>query len=507
MTVRDTGEEFAVELLLTRALVPVALIALTSMPLTGQGADVDHRLARTEIDTLELASHARFLADDLLEGRAPASRGERLAALYLVSRLRALDLAPLPGREYRLPVPLTAVDIREEEAIVRIVGTERTHTFRPPEFYHPGGARAAFRDFAGGLVFGGPARDALDALEAYRDLSGRVVVLTPPWSGIHEVEAELVQRGAAGAVSLIPDGDFFHRLRVVRGPTRFHLPDDVRDPPNQSRLPRVVGGPSMIRVLGLDTAAEPGPEDGRARPLDRRIEVEIPHSSRERTGYNVAAHLPGTDPAFEDEWVVYVAHYDHVGYGEPTAGDSIWNGFVDNAAGSAMLLEIARAMAADPPSRSVAFLWVTAEEQGLLGSNWFVHQPPLPLDRIRAVLNVDGGAPVAPPTEWGLVGADQSAAGEIARRVVEGRGWTVDARGIGPQSDHWPFARAGVPAIMLFPGAEHEGVSGEEAAARADRWLHPHTPDDEWSTGFPLAGLRRYAELALEIGRALATPE
>lgn len=492
---------------LTFPLVPVALVALTSMPLTGQGADDGDRLARTEIDTLALASHARLLADDLLEGRAPASRGERLAALYLVSRLRALDLAPLPGREYRLPVPLTAVDFREEEAIVQIGGAGGTHTLRPPEFYHPGGARAAFRAFAGELLFMGPARDALDALEPHGNLSGRVVVLTPPWPGIHAVEAELVQRGAAGAVSLIPDGDFFDRLRVVRGPTRYHLPDEVRDPANQSRLPRVVGGPAMIRALGLDTAAGPGPGDGRARPLDRRIEVEMPHTSRERTGYNVAAHLPGADPALEDEWIVYVAHYDHVGHGEPTAGDSIWNGFVDNAVGSAMLLEIARSMAAEPPSRSVAFLWVTAEEQGLLGSNWFVHEPPLPLDRIRAVINVDGGAPVAPPTEWGLVGADQSAAGEIARRVVEDRGWTVDAREIGPQSDHWPFARAGVPAIMLFPGAEHEGMSEEEVAARAERWLHPHTPDDEWSEGFPLAGLRRYAELALEIGRVLATSE
>lgn len=85
------------------------------------------------------------------------------------------------------------------------------------------------------------------------------------------------------------------------------------------------------------------------------------------------------------------------------AGDSIWNGFIDNAAGCAMLLEIARAMAHDPPPRSVAFLFVTAEEQGLLGSNWFVYDPPVPLDRIRAVLNLDAGAPRAPPAALGLV--------------------------------------------------------------------------------------------------------
>lgn len=457
------------------------------------------------IDTLAIESHARFLADDLLEGRAPGGRGEAYAALYLISEMTELGLEPLPSAgAFRLEVPLTAVSFDHERAVVRLADGARTRSLRPPVFYHPGGSRAAFRDFAGDLLFAGAAAGALLALEDYLDLSGRVIVLTPPWSGVDTVEAELVRRGASGVLNLVPDTFMYGRLRIVRGPTRFFLPDGIDDPANQSRLPSLVGGSELIEMLGL-RGGEVGSTLDRARPLGLGIDVELPYTTEPRPAYNVAGFVAGADPALQDEWVVYVAHYDHVGYGEPTRGDSIWNGFIDNAIGSSMLLEIARQFAGDPPGRSVVFLWVTAEEQGLLGSNWFVHHSPIPLDRIRAVVNIDGGAPPGEPLEWGIVGADESTAGEIARKVVEDRGWTVDSRPIGPQSDHWPFARAGVPSILLFPGSSLEGLSDAEARALRERWLHPHTPDDEWHPDFPFAGVRRYAELALEIGRTLAS--
>lgn len=447
----------------------------------------------------------RFLAHDLLEGRHPASPGERLAALYLVSRLRALGLGPLPAAAYRMPVPLTAVHVDEQEAVLRLERDGEARELHPPSFYHPGGAQASFRDFGGELIFAGAASGAIAALEHHPDLSGRVIVLTPPWSGITDVEEELARRGAAGSIQLIPNGGFYARLRIVRGPTRYFLPDAVDDPANQSRLPRVVAGPELITALGLAEDIQAGAEVERARPLGTVVDIRLPYVTEDRVGYNVGGYLPGSDPALQDEIVLYVAHYDHVGYGEPSeAGDSLWNGFIDNAAGSSMLLELARVLRVDPPPRPVAFLWVTAEEQGLLGANWFVTEPPFPLDRLHAVLNLDGGAPPAPPVEWGVVGADASWAGETARRVVAGRGWSVTTAAIGPQSDHWPFALAGVPTTMLFPGSALEGLTEEQARELTERWLHPHTPADEWSPGFPYSGLGRYAGLALEIGRALA---
>lgn len=466
------------------------------------GAVVAAMPAPQEVDTVALESHARFLADDRLEGRGPASRGERIAALYLTSRLQELGVAPLPGHGYELPVPLTAVDIRVEEATLRIDADGEVRTLRPPAFYHRGGSGPAFRDVAGELLLGGSAAGAPAVLEGL-DLQGRVVVLAPPWDGLHELREELRTRGAVGTLELIPDATFHERLRIVRGPTRYFLPDGVRDPANQSALPAIVGGPDVIEALGLAGEVPFESPVERARSLGR-VRVELPHTTEARTGYNVAGAVRGADPRLRDEWIVYVAHYDHVGFGEPTAGDSIWNGFIDNAAGSATLLELARILAADPPARSVAFLFVTAEEQGLLGSNWFAHDPSLPLERVRAVLNIDGGVPPAPPVAWGLVGIDGSPELDVARSAVEARGWSVRRVEPGPQSDHWPFHLAGVPALMLFPGDELEGLSPEEADRLRERWLHAHTPDDEWSPDFPFSGHRRYAELALAIGRALA---
>lgn len=481
-----------------RSLSGALALSLGLLPAAGEPGP----LAAQAIDTVALESHARFLADDLLEGRAPASRGERLAALYLTTRLGALGLRPLPATDgYRLPVPLTAVHVDRERVAVRLSGSGGTRELHPPDFYHPGGSRSAFRDFGGPLLYAGSTPDAEAGLEG-TDVAGTVVILTPPFSGLTEVEERLLLRGASGAITLVPDSAFYERLRVVRGPTRHFLPDGVRDPANQSALPSLVGGPAMIRALGLEGRAGAALE--RALPLERDIAVRFPHETETRTGHNVAGYLPGADPALGGEWVLYVAHYDHVGFGEPTAGDSLWNGFVDNAVGCAMLLEIARALAEDPPARSVAFLFVTAEEQGLLGSNWFVHRAPLPLERVHAVINLDGGAPPAPPVEWGVVGADASGAGRVARAIIEAHGWTVNDVGFGPQSDHWPFHLAGLPTLMLFPGSALEGLTAEEADALTDRWLKPHTAEDEWSPAYPLAGIGRYAELALEIGRALA---
>ncbi len=457
------------------------------------------------IDTLALEQHARFLADDLLEGRGPASRGERLAALYLTTQAAGLGLRPLPGQaDYRIPVPLTAVEVHLDRASV-LISVSGTHTLRPPAFYHPGGSSRAFGDFSGRLLYAGGTPGSVAALE-WVHVAGAIVAHSPPYSGYLELQAEALARGAAGLVTLIPDSTSYERLRIVRGPTRYFLPDGVNDPSNQSHLPSIVGGPDLIRALGLESDAAPGRMLERARQLGH-VDIHLPYTATPRTGYNVAAYIPGHEPALRDEWVIFVAHYDHVGFGEAAGTDSIWNGFVDNAVGCSMLLEIARAFAADPPGRSVAFLWMTAEEQGLLGSNWFVHEPPIPLRRVHAVINLDGGAPPAPPVSWGLVGADASPAGRMARRVIEAHGWSARDVPFGPQSDHWPFHLAGVPTIMLFPGSELEGMSREEAQALTNRWHHAHTPHDEWSPDFPFAGLGRYANLALAIGRALSSTQ
>jgi len=447
-----------------------------------------------EIDPNRLRAATRVLAHDSLEGRGTASRGETRAARYLDARLRELGLGPLDGDDgdYRLAVPLIAFAVDREAARLTIRTGDRTRMLRPPDFYHPGGAEPSFRDFAGPLVYGGPTPAALELLDGV-DLDGRVVLLGPPWNAVGDVEAELVARGAAGALEAVPSA-FYDRLRVVRGPTRFALREPVDDPVNQSPLPRAVIGPAGLAALGLEGAAESGRMPATADFAGTRIEVRQAASATDTVAWNVAALLPGTDPARSDEIVVYVAHYDHVGFGEPMAGDSIWNGFVDNAAGTAMLLEIARALTDDPPPRPVLFLFTTAEEQGLLGATWFVHDAPVPLARIRAVVNLDGGS--APPGDdrWRLSGPAASGLRRRAAEALRRRGADVAESEPEPTSDHWAFHAAGVPAFFFLPA---ELVPG----------ARPHAPDDEWSADFPFAGMAVYARRALELGRALAGPD
>lgn len=456
------------------------------------------------IDTLALRAHTRFLAHDLLEGRGTATRGEALAALYLEARFRDLGLAPLTHAGYRLVVPLEAVRFDDAETTLRIVGGSAARTARPPDFYHRGGGEKAFRDIAGDLLYAGAVSGALEALRGYPDLTDRVVVLAPGWENVGEVEAELHRRGASGVIELVPNRPFYDRLRVVRGPVRFFLREEVDDPFNQGSIPVVVGSTDLIGSLGLGERFRPGHAPDRADDLGTSVRLDWALETEPRLGYNVAARLEGTDPALSDEPIVYVAHYDHVGYGEPAAGDSIWNGFVDNAAGVAMVLEVARSFSEDPPARPVVFLLVTGEEQGLLGSSWFVHDPPIALERIRAVINLDGGAPPATPTSWWISAAHLGALEERIRNVFDDLGQELDVRPANAHSDHWSFARRGVPTLFLVPGSEYENASDEEVQALQDRFVHPHTAADEWSPAFPFAGLRRYAEVALAIGRAVA---
>jgi Zn-dependent M28 family amino/carboxypeptidase len=227
---------------------------------------------------------------------------------------------------------------------------------------------------------------------------------------------------------------------------------------------------------------------------------------------NVVALIPGSDPALRGEIVVYTAHYDHIGRGEPDkSGDSIYNGFSDNAAGVAMTLAIAEALRRDPPARSVAFLFLTGEERGLLGSTHAAAEPPWTggLDRITALINLDGGAPPVPPISWRIAGGlapDSSVIplGALADSLARNAGWTTALETARPNSDYWPFADRGVPAIFIIPGNEWEGTTPEARDALRKRWDRYHQPGDEFREDFPFSGLKRYAEFALRVGRAAA---
>jgi Zn-dependent M28 family amino/carboxypeptidase len=237
------------------------------------------------------------------------------------------------------------------------------------------------------------------------------------------------------------------------------------------------------------------------------VEVTIGVQARGFTARNVAALLPGADPALRDEYVVFTAHHDHLGISAPDErGDSIYNGFSDNAAGSAMLLAIAEAMARGPrPARSTLFLWFTGEERGLLGSDWFAAHPTLAPARLAAVINLDAGAPPAPCVQWRISGADYSTLGRTAIEVARRNGWDATAAPASPNSDYFPFLRIGVPAVSIVPGpGAYEGMTTETSRALFRRWDRYHQAGDHWFPDFPFAGLLRYADYAYQLGMTAA---
>jgi Zn-dependent M28 family amino/carboxypeptidase len=152
----------------------------------------------------------------------------------------------------------------------------------------------------------------------------------------------------------------------------------------------------------------------------------------------------------------------------------------------------------------VLLLFFTGEEAGLLGSDYYVTRPLWPLYQVRAVINLDAGAPPAPPVTWRLAGVDSSGLGATALAIAAARGWTATTSPPRPNSDYFPFIREGVPAVFIIPGAgPYEGLTADSSDALRRRWDRYHEPDDEWAEDFPFGGLRRYAEFALSLVRAI----
>jgi Zn-dependent M28 family amino/carboxypeptidase len=402
-------------------------------------------------------------------------------------------------------VPLRAVAIRPESSVLLHAGDD-TLVFRSgPDFVVNTGGAGAFRDFRGRAIFFGQPAHARELVAAERSMVGRVAVFAGPLgAAATEIVPRLGMAGAAGIILLVPDSAQFDLFVRSRGDTRFHVDADVRDPVWQPPLPVLLAGPALTDAL-LDGVPLPaGLMEGAAAAavdLDRTVTARIATTSHPLPATNVAAMLPGSDPARADEYVVYTAHFDHLGVGVPDAqGDSIYSGFSDNAAGVAMLLAIAESLRHEPPARSVLFLFLTAEEVGLLGSSYLAVTFPVPLERIRALINLDGGAPPAPPISWRIAGGD-SPLGETATAIAADRGWTTITGPASPNSDHWPFLARGVPSIFIIPGDEWENVDAAGRSVLRERWNRYHQPGDRWSPDFPFAGLARYAEFALLIGR------
>jgi hypothetical protein len=331
----------------------------------------------------------------------------------------------------------------------------------------------------------------------------------------------LAARGAVGVIQVVDDARRYRLFRQTRGPARLSLDAPVPSsfiPP----LPAVLAGPRMTVTLyqGLTGVSHGSWNDaylnGLAAGLPSpralegwRVEVRVQARARRLTADNVACLLPGGDAA--DSAIVLTAHHDHLGVGVPdAAGDSIYNGFSDNATGVAMALAVGESFARERAAgrglrHALLLLFPTGEEQGLLGSDWFAAHPLWPLERIGAVVNLDANAPPGRPLAWRIAGAEDD---PLVRLVVDEaarQGWSSSIAPPAPGSDHYPFVRRGVSAVFFVPSdGPYEGLSVTLSdSLRSAMWIRYHQPGDHYDERFPFEGLVRYAHFARDVVRRI----
>ena len=455
-------------------------------------------LAAQSIDTLAMRAQTRFLASDLLEGRGTGTRGEHLGALYIASELMRMGVKPARGDDYFLPIPLKRAVIDDAATTISFGG----NTYQSGrDFIWNTGGRGALRDFAGPLTFVG----VVDSVAVRRasELKGRVVVMMGAMgAAANTFLPALIKAGAAGVIIVVGDAETFDLYVRSRGEARYFVDANVDDPVWQADLPVVLAGPSLARAMFADGRPTP------FTPLDGTVSAHFAAQIEDVQSANIAGVIPGTDPKLKNEYVAFSAHYDHLGISTPDErGDSIYNGFSDNAAGDAMVLAIGDAFLKQRPARSVLLLFFTGEERGLLGSSYYAAHPPIPLTQMAGLINLDAGAPPVPPIEWRIAGGSETPLGTTAKTLLTARHWDVILGAASPNSDYWPFLKRSVPAIFIIPGNKWQKTTDAQRVALMQKWDHYHQAADEWKPDFPFSGLQRYAEAALIVGRAIANPK
>jgi Zn-dependent M28 family amino/carboxypeptidase len=529
-------------------LLPLALVlaaappALAATPAIIRPAPAEARAAAAAITEPALRAHVKFLASDLLEGRAPGTRGDRLTQAYVATQLEALGLeGAAPGGGFFQPVPLLGVTT-SVAAPFRAEGARGVLELRAREDYlaNAGVPRPALRLDRAEVVFVGYGIVAPEfGWDDYRDVdvTGKVVLVMNDdpsddpalfegkrrlyygrWT--YKLE-EAARHGSAGVVIIHTTPSASYPWTVVQSSwsgEQFELPEagEARVP---VRLWTTEDASRKLTALGghdLDGLREQARRRGfRAVALGVTLSIGLATATTRVESANVLARLPGSDPVRAREAVLYTAHHDHLGKAaEAQPGeDAIYNGAVDNATGVAALLAVARAHASNParPARSVIFAALAAEEQGTLGAEQLVRQPPVPLGRVAAVFNVDAMNVFGRTRDVTFVGRGKSTLDEVIVGVARAQQRTVRGdpfpdKGSFYRSDHFPLAKAGVPAAYLDGGVDYLGRPegwGEETLRAWDE-THYHQPSDEWRDDYDLAGMVEDARLLFHAGAFVA---
>ena len=524
-----------------RITAMIAALALSAAALAAQQtSEAPGARVAAAASARVMRAHEEFLADDALEGRAPATRGGETAALYLKAQFERLGLLPLgDSGTYFHKVPIVSLTPDPVLALVRggradTLGYRRQYVLwamhdepvvtvdAPAVFVGYGIVAPEYHwdDYAGvdarGKVVVVLVNDP--GLEDSTLFRGPILTYYGRWT--YKIE-EAERHGAAGILLLHNPRSATYTWATVAG--------SWTGP--QVRVARRAGPllaagwldeATAARLLGADLPTllqAAARRSFRARPLDVTVRAIIRSTIRRSTTDNVVAKWPGRG-AHANEAVLIGAHYDHLGIGIAVNGDSIYNGAVDNASGTAAMLTAAEAFVQSGvhPGRSIIFMGFAAEESGLLGSTAFAERPTLPLRDLAAVLNIDEMNLLGPTHDISALGLDQSSLGELFEEAASAEGLQVgtDREGLlnGSffRSDHFPFAGAGVPSLSLESGNDFVGRPAgwgrQQHQAYSDHRYHQ--PSDELLPSFDYRGamqqLRVIIRTAMLVANATTQP-
>jgi len=503
---------------------------------------IPHRLASPAVAAIQaikpenIETHVRFLSHDLLEGRGTGQRGGDLAAEYIATQFALYGLKPAGDKgTYMQKVPMVGIAPSADTRFSFVPANGKSVDLKPlDEYVAYDQTQQLASDIDAEIVYVGYGIDAPEYnWDDYKgvDVKGKVLLMlvNQPtddpklfhgkaltyygrWTYKYEQAA---RKGAAGAILI-------HRTDMASYPWEV-----VRNSNSGEKSYLKLDGTPKLKAAGwihLDVAgnlaksaglnldkmmADAKSQDFKPVPLGVRLSAHMTSKVRPFESNNVVAMLPGSDIQLKDEAVMYTAHYDHFGIRPDMQGDNIFNGAMDNATGCGILLELARtfAQSAQKPRRSVLFASVTAEEQGLLGSEYLGKHPPIPASKIQLDLNFDDVKPLGSPEEVEVAGAERTSFYPVVQSLATEFRFTIrpDARpeaGHFYRSDHFSLARVGIPSFSINEGMKfkhHDEAWG--LAQDADYTKnHYHQPSDEYHPGMDYTSDAAMARFGFALG-------
>jgi Zn-dependent M28 family amino/carboxypeptidase len=522
--------------------VPLALTILASFAglhaqQTGvPGVPTAVQQAADSIDAEKIRAHVKFLSDDLLEGRGPGKRGAEIAAKYIASQFAVEGLKPAGDNgTYFQKVPLYAVHTVEDQTTFSLV----PKTGEPISLTY--GEEIVAKDTTGGttadidapIVFVGYGIEAPEYQwndYAGLDLKGKVllvVVNEPPstdpkffkaealtyygrWTYKYEQAARL---GAIGVLIIHRTDLASYPWSVVRNSQAIEKSYLQGDPAAKLKAAAWIQHDVADKLFAAihmtaDQAIEAAGKRGfKAIDLPVTLKAHVVSRVRRYDSDNVIAELPGDSGSGRDQAVLYSAHYDHLGIDPDAKGDGIYNGAADNGTGCGILLELARAWTAVKPPHSIYFAAVTAEEQGLLGSQYLGMHPPVPASQISLDLNYDMLLPVGVPTAIGAAGSERTSFYPVVESTAKAFGFTIQPdqqpmAGHYYRSDHFSFARVGIPAFSVEQGTLFDGKTPEWGKAQFEDYVahRYHQPADEYNDAMDFGGNAKLARFGFILG-------